>query len=1266
MNKYQDPKNRAAVRDKKQTNSLSQSTHKHKSRTSKRFHFHLSSACVAISLCLGSLGHVAHTKENIKNPCSGAKTHQCSCSNSCGDDKQNVAAEGSEAPSSAHPSNNTIHISENDSSGKTVVGGSSLNESASHNLIDIVGDRKFDFVVGGESYQANANENQVEISGHSHAIEIAGGLTHDGTANGNIVTLKNQASVEIVRGGKAEKSGDASDNHLVMEDSSSSMLVAGGTSVSGDARNNTVSLSHTAALTIYGGMTENGVLEDNVVSLEDNTVVTTVYGGLITKATNTEGAVKRNRVVVEDSTVTYEVVGGYAVEGNVGGSTDDGNSVELIHAVTNIAFGGYSAKGSVSGNRVSAINESKVEDVYGGYAYTEGDAKNNSVRLNKTKSTGVIAAGRNSYGATFLNTVGISESDISEVYGGYVRFKGDTSENTVSLSNSSVHKFVLGGRTSEGNAEQNLAALSGSTAPTAVGALSIKGNAVGNQVELTEHSQVKNAVGGVIKDVGTVSKNIVLADHSTLSEGAIGGLAIHTNDQNASQWVTKNQVQLSHSKAEYAVGGAALHEEKSKSSFINSAAKESNQSEAAAPIAASQQKVNHNAVKLKNSEVRTILGGFSSHHEVSSNLVELNDSKALGNVYGGYSDYGNFLQNNTVALRGDTEVFGNVYGAYAGHARGDFLTGNSVVLDGNIRVHGTIFGAGTAGGGINEGGNSLVFSGLIEAGKIEGFSELHFLLSRENELLDNTEYLLTLTDSHQADLTGKEIHLYDFDNRVQKDQEAKYGLIRIQNNLSNRGTNEEGIHLDGKVTLHGTFNDTQWQIVNQDAGELYLTGKNIVVVPPEYFEPVPPVNPPEPPQPEVPSAPSTPSVPDETEPVKPVPEPSTPDAPKPDVTPSTPESPTPEEAPTTPEEPKPDETPSTPALPNEPSSGETPPSGPNPDESSEEEQKPEQEPQPSKPTAGIEQGTVITGTTQSNQNAVSISENRLASLMLVNQSGLFIAEELPAIMRDEIGGTYTFAVTEGGTNRYGKSGNHFDLNGVILVAGAGAKFGQAKISGFFEGSLAHAAGKKHGYSAQSNLSSYGIGLAAVYDFNDRFEVDASLRAGQVRNRFKGNYYDVGTRADFVTRSPYLSAHLGARVTYPVSPTVNLSAYGKYLYTFLAKDNTSTGLSSASQYRAKSSSIHSLTFGLSAEWQPIDRVKFSGSLGVLETMGGRSKGAIDEVALKAVSANGTSGVAALSVLIKPTRSSPWEMNLGIKGYVGARQGVVGDARLTYRF
>lgn len=576
-----------------------------------------------------------------------------------------------------------------------------------------------------------------------------------------------------------------------------------------------------------------------------------------------------------------------------------------------------------------------------------------------------------------------------------------------------------------------------------------------------------------------------------------------------------------------------------------------------------------NFVYVENANVDAVYGGEAVTGPALHNQVLINGSHVAGTIQAGIVRSDSDLKDNLVQINGQAVVNGNVYGAYSpvSNYTTDKAQNNSVSLNGDVTVKGVVYGAAYGSGiGINEGGNTLVFGGHVAASGIDGFSEMHLLVADQNRIIGEPDqspdsYILTFTSPNDVNLENKKIDIYQY-AVANIALPEKYGLMR---HASDNGL----IHLEGaRITRHGAFVDTNWNVENLNGKEVYLSGEDLVIVPPSEDKPITP--------------------------------------PSPDT-------------------------------------------------------KPGENPSPM-PPADI----VIGGTQSANENSLSLSDNRLSTIALTHQNADFAAEAVLGTMQEKLKGKHLFAVSSGGHNRYGRSGRRFDLNGAEFVTGIINSVGDTDVGAFFEASWGHAAGNRTGYSGKSNLASYGIGVLANHKLSEYFSVDSSVRIGWVRNEFKGRFFDVEGKADFTTHSFYTTAHLGGAFNYPLSSNVELSLYGRYILSVLGADKVETGGTESAAYKAKTTVSHSIKAGVKTNFVMDDKFTASAGLAVTETMDARARGTIAGYGLKELSINGTTGSGELVLKAKPSASSPWQADIGVKGYVGARKGATGSLRVSYTF
>ena len=221
------------------------------------------------------------------------------------------------------------------------------------------------------------------------------------------------------------------------------------------------------------------------------------------------------------------------------------------------------------------------------------------------------------------------------------------------------------------------------------------------------------------------------------------------------------------------------------------------------------------------------------------------------------------------------------------------------------------------------------------------------------------------------------------------------------------------------------------------------------------------------------------------------------------------------------------------------------------------------------------------------------------------------------------------------------------------------------LGGFFEASWGHAASKQTGLSAKGNIQSYGVGLLFFRDLTERFTLDGSVRLGYLSNRFKGNFYQFKDEADYKTQGLYTSLHLGANYDVPLTEQLGVTLYGRYIFSYLDGDKETIGKGRVS-YKAKDASSHTIDAGAKAKVALMPNLKLVGGLGVMQTMGAHAKGSIDGAVINRISINGTTGFSEVQLQGRPSAASPWQFDIGLKGYAGARKGVTGNGRISYRF
>lgn len=321
-------------------------------------------------------------------------------------------------------------------------------------------------------------------------------------------------------------------------------------------------------------------------------------------------------------------------------------------------------------------------------------------------------------------------------------------------------------------------------------------------------------------------------------------------------------------------------------------------------------------------------------------------------------------------------------------------------------------------------------------------------------------------------------------------------------------------------------------------------------------------------------------------------------------------------------------------------------------------------------SGGLQIGeSTISGKGEANTNSKTLSEAFLGSVAFVNQGAEFIADEgLNAAVRAAQGasGFTAFGAIHGGKSRY-ETGSHVDLRGTSLAAGAAGRVGSALIAGFVEAGWASSDSHVNGARGDADHDYYGVGAALRYDFSTPFYLEGSVRAGSASTDFDGAFGNAS--AHFESDAFYASAHLGGGYVFKLDP-VQLDLYGRYTVTYLDNDDTDLGTGYGETLSMSSATTHALRIGgrLTGDFSETTSWKvgaayehvFDGDAEADILFGGSA------AALDVPSLSGNTGILELGLSVKPSASSPWTADIGVKGYVGDRRGAAGNISVLYAF
>lgn len=304
---------------------------------------------------------------------------------------------------------------------------------------------------------------------------------------------------------------------------------------------------------------------------------------------------------------------------------------------------------------------------------------------------------------------------------------------------------------------------------------------------------------------------------------------------------------------------------------------------------------------------------------------------------------------------------------------------------------------------------------------------------------------------------------------------------------------------------------------------------------------------------------------------------------------------------------------------------------------------------------------------QATESASSLSESLLGTAAFVRQGAEFVADDGLATMEFAARskqGLNAFAVMQGSSMHYDALSG-VDVSGFTLLAGAAVQQGNLTFASFVESGWGNSEGDIAKNS--TDLSYFGVGLAARYRLESGFYGEGAVRLGRASSDFAASFAEDGDRARYESDVFYATMHMTAGYELPLNDFVTADMYARYTFSFL--DNDSVDLNDAAQSRAELDSVvsHALRIGARVKGGFTDAVNWKAGIAYEHMFDGAAGGTVDGVSITEAEMDGGSVIGELGVSVKPgSGTGPWTLQFALKGYLGEREGVSGNGMLVYSF
>ena len=353
------------------------------------------------------------------------------------------------------------------------------------------------------------------------------------------------------------------------------------------------------------------------------------------------------------------------------------------------------------------------------------------------------------------------------------------------------------------------------------------------------------------------------------------------------------------------------------------------------------------------------------------------------------------------------------------------------------------------------------------------------------------------------------------------------------------------------------------------------------------------------------------------------------------------------------------------------------------------------------PGSGIKVGSTIKQDITTNVE-VSVDDSGSTEKLIATVSGALATDEASAINSGMLGG---LAFNLQGADLIAREGmeaairsaqldnNHAVFAaltrssldyGTVDVDGTNMLAGLAWRSTTGAGSLTYGVFAEHGdgsYDTYANINGTSLhgegdtdytggGILARMDFNGSKNghgyLEASGRVGNADTDYtnSGLRDAYGRAASYSTDGTYYGAHIGAGYVQKLDEKSSIDWYGKLLWARL--EGGSADLSTGEHLTFDDADSLRLRIGGRWNYAASDFVNYYAGLGYEYEFDGEASGFTNGLALGDEDLTGGSGVAELGISFKPSKNSPFSLELNLAGFTGEREGFRGGVEAVYTF
>jgi hypothetical protein len=205
-------------------------------------------------------------------------------------------------------------------------------------------------------------------------------------------------------------------------------------------------------------------------------------------------------------------------------------------------------------------------------------------------------------------------------------------------------------------------------------------------------------------------------------------------------------------------------------------------------------------------------------------------------------------------------------------------------------------------------------------------------------------------------------------------------------------------------------------------------------------------------------------------------------------------------------------------------------------------------------------------------------------------------------------------------------------------------------------------------SGDGSLRYLGGGIMARQRWDNGFRIEASARAGQIRNKFTTYDLIAPQAVNYEIETPYYALHVGVGHEWMLSENSTIDLLVRYFWTKQDGDSYTFNFGQNLNQKVRFDDTISHRVRVGSRYTKMKTDRFSWYLGASyeQELDSKNRGWIMGQPFETPSLKGGTGIGEVGIIYRSTADKHFNIETGIQGHVGVRRGISGGVRLGWEF